>query len=174
MQYDVSTANRVLTSARDRGYLAQRGKAVKPFRSMPVRLARKKVRSWEHTVWLLGLTPGDVVNTCDLFNHVVVKVTVEWGRPAGMKRGWVPWDVDIRYTDHVLGKDVGACSGFHCGVTPALSQEEWWWLAKPYDDAFEDAPQGGHLHLRRLLNLVERGEEIFDGQRLLKPEFSRP
>jgi hypothetical protein len=135
------------------------------WRGLPKRLGKKYAgdHDWDrrHRQWLMSLKPGDVINNCTLFNHVICKIEVWWDRPAGLRRGHVLAWVELTTAGS------GGCSGFHCGVLPALDQDQLLAQCRSYDWVDD-----GWLH--ELVRRMERGDRVLDEHRLLVPSAGDP
>lgn len=133
---------------------------------LPDRIGKKALGSkWrvDQLAWALSLRPGDVVNTCDLFNHVVQSLTVHWRRHG--RRGRVVLDVEVQ-TDRIC------CSALHCGLTPALTERELRRQLKEYLPALpEEDDHRATRRQRQLISLMEQGTSMLDDRGLLRPEF---
>jgi hypothetical protein len=137
---------------------------------------------------MLSLGTGDVINNCTLFNHVIDEPPEIWWRPPlcfsqpmmkdrermrrrgkngyrMLRRGLVVGEINFETGS-------GGCSGFACGVVPALNEAQLLAQLKDYDRAPDDPYYDPWLH--EVVVRMEAGEAVLDANLLLIPTPNCP
>jgi hypothetical protein len=160
---------------------------------LPQRLAKKYAghddRDRRRIQWMLTLGPGDVINNCTLFNHVISAPPEVWWRPPlcftqpmmkdqqrtrrrgkngyrMLRRGLVVGGIEFETAGS------GGCSGFHCGILPALDHALLLAQLKEYERPSDDAYYDPWRH--ELVLRMDAGETVLDSNRLLIPTATCP